>query len=203
MAELDGVGNVEARFVYGLRGHVPDYMIKDGATYRIVSDHLGSVRLAVNEATGQVVQRIEYDEFGNVILDTNPGFQPFGFAGGIYENTTEIIRFGIRDFDPNIGRWTMVDPSKFHSGEVNLFLYCSNDPINLIDVRGLDFSITQELPWWWLMPAIADGPLLIGDAIAVIGVTYTLLGSATHQEIDQNLNPLAHMSDAEDRKSVV
>ena len=39
VAELDGVGNVEARFVYGLRGHVPDYMIKDGATYRIVSDH--------------------------------------------------------------------------------------------------------------------------------------------------------------------
>jgi len=30
-----------------------------------------------------VVQRLDYDEFGNVILDTNPGFQPFGFAWGL------------------------------------------------------------------------------------------------------------------------
>ena len=47
--------------------------------------HLGRVRLVVNASTGAVAQRIDYDALGLVTLDTNPGFQPFGFAGGIYD----------------------------------------------------------------------------------------------------------------------
>src|SRR5262249_47804434 len=54
IAELDGDGNVVARFVYGAQGHVPDYMVKGGVTYRIITDHLGSVRLVVDAATGAV-----------------------------------------------------------------------------------------------------------------------------------------------------
>ncbi len=82
VAELDGTGTVVSRFVYASKGNVPDYMLKGGVTYRIISDHLGSPRLVVNITTGTIVQRMDYDEFGQVITDTNPGFQPFGFAGG-------------------------------------------------------------------------------------------------------------------------
>ena len=82
VAELDGAGNVVARFVYGTKANVPDYLIKAGVTYRIISDHLGSPRQVLESTTGLAVQRMDYDEFGNVLLDTNPGFQPFGFAGG-------------------------------------------------------------------------------------------------------------------------
>src|SRR5262249_17899469 len=85
IAEQDGAGNVVARFVYASQDYVPDYMVKGGIVYRIVTDHLGSVRLVVDTATGAVTQRIDYDAFGNVILDTNRGFQPFGFAGGLYD----------------------------------------------------------------------------------------------------------------------
>ena len=67
--------------------NVPDYMEKGGKTYRIITDQVGSVRLVVDAATGEVAQRIDYDEFGNVLNDTNPGFQPFGFAGGLYDRT--------------------------------------------------------------------------------------------------------------------
>ncbi len=81
VAELDGAGNVVSRFVYGTKANVPDYVIKGGVTYRIVSDHPGSPRLIVDASTATVAQRIDYDDFGNVILDTNPSFQPFGFAG--------------------------------------------------------------------------------------------------------------------------
>jgi hypothetical protein len=28
---------------------------------------------------------VTVDEFGNVLADSNPGFQPFGFAGGLYD----------------------------------------------------------------------------------------------------------------------
>ena len=56
VAELDGANNVVARFVYGTSSVVPDYMVKGGVTYRIVSDHLGNVRIVVDVATGNVVQ---------------------------------------------------------------------------------------------------------------------------------------------------
>lgn len=95
-AELDGAGNIVSRFVYATRVNVPDYMAKGGVTYRIVSDHLGSPRIIVDASTGQVVQRLDYDEFGNVTLDTNPGFQPFGFAGGLYDRHTKLVRLGAR-----------------------------------------------------------------------------------------------------------
>jgi YD repeat-containing protein len=108
VAELDGSGALVSRFVYASKPHVPDYMIKGGATYRIVSDHLGSVRLVVDVSSGAIAQRIDYDEFGQVTLDTNPGFQPFGFAGGIYDTDTQLVRFGARDYDPETGRWTAI-----------------------------------------------------------------------------------------------
>lgn len=72
-------------------------MVKGGTTYRIVSDHFGSPRLVVNASTGEVVQRMDYDEFGNVLEDTNPGFHPFGFAGGLYDQEIGLTRFGVRD----------------------------------------------------------------------------------------------------------
>lgn len=140
IAELDGNGNVVSRFIYGTKINVPDYMIKGGTKYRIISDNVGSVRLVVDTTTGNVAQRIDYDEFGNVTLDTNPGFQPFGFAGGIYDRDTGLVRFGARDYDPEIGRWTAKDPILFEGQQANLYVYVFNDPINYIDPTGLFFT---------------------------------------------------------------
>jgi RHS repeat-associated protein len=140
IAELDGAGNRINQFVYGSRVNTPDYLIRSGVTYRIVSDHLGSVRLIVDAATANVVQMIGYDEFGNVLSDTNPGFQPFGFAGGLFDPDTNLVRFGARDYDPYTGRWTTKDPLGFDGGDGNLYAYSMNDPVNLIDPSGLLFG---------------------------------------------------------------
>ncbi|MCI0636668.1 MAG: RHS repeat protein, partial [Actinobacteria bacterium] len=64
VAETDGTGAVVSRFVYASRPNVPEYMVKGGATYRILTDHLGSVRLVIDTATGAVAQRIDYDVWG-------------------------------------------------------------------------------------------------------------------------------------------
>jgi RHS repeat-associated protein len=117
-------------------------MVKGGVTYRIVADHLGSPRLIVDVATGTVVQELRYDAFGNVLLDTNPGFQPFGFAGGLYDHQTGLVRFGLRDYDPRVGRWTAKDPILFAGGDTNLYVYVVNDPINLLDPLGTDWIDT-------------------------------------------------------------
>ena len=65
---------------------------------------------AIRVATGLVAQRMDYDEFGNVLSDTNPGFQPFGFAGGLYDRVTALVHFGAREYDSHAGRWTAKEP---------------------------------------------------------------------------------------------
>ena len=77
VAELDGNQQVVARFVYGSKSNVPDYLVKGGVTYRIITDQLGSVRLVVNSQTGVIAQQLSYDEFGVVLQDSIPGFQHF------------------------------------------------------------------------------------------------------------------------------
>ncbi len=152
-AELDAANQVVSRFVYATWNNVPDYMVKGGVTYRLLTDHLGSVRLVVNAATGAIAQRLDYDAFGNVLVDTNPAFQPFGFAGGLYDSDTHLVRFGARDYDPETGRWTATDPILFAGGGSNLYTYVGNDPVNNRDPLGLEDNglgkwISDKLDDW-------------------------------------------------------
>jgi RHS repeat-associated protein len=54
----------------------------------------------------------------------------------MYDGDSGLIRFGKRDLDPTIGRWTAKDPIRFNGGQGNLFLYVDGDPVNRIDVDG-------------------------------------------------------------------
>lgn len=137
VAELDGASTLVSRFVYASARNVPDYMVKGGAVYRLLADTNGSVRLVVNAASGAIVQKIEYGPFGEVVTDTNPGFQPFGFAGGLYDSATGLVRFGFRDYDADAGRWTTKDPILFRGGDPNLYAYVGSDPVNRTDPFGL------------------------------------------------------------------
>ncbi|MBW2292551.1 MAG: hypothetical protein JRG94_09590 [Deltaproteobacteria bacterium] len=138
VAEVDGTtGTLLSRFVYA-SGLTPVWMMKGGKQYRLLTDAVGSVRLVVDAATGAIAQRLDYDAFGNVILDTSPGFQPFGFAAGLRDADTGLVRFGLRDYDPTAGRFTTRDPILFGSGQTNFYVYAGNDPINGADPLGLD-----------------------------------------------------------------
>ncbi|SFD53815.1 Ig-like domain-containing protein [Pseudoalteromonas denitrificans] len=141
VAELDASNNIVSRFVYADRVNIPSYMIKGGKTYRIIPDHLGSPRLVVNAETGEIAQALEYDVWGNITSDTNPDFQPFGFAGGLYDRDTKLTRFGARDYDAEIGRWTSKDPIRFAGGDSNIYGYVLGDPVNYFDPNGLKRQI--------------------------------------------------------------
>lgn len=75
-----------------------------------------------------------------MLSDSNPGFQAFGFASGLYDHQTSLVRFGARDYDPETGRWLSKDPILFNGGDTNLYGYVLNDPINFIDPSGLLFG---------------------------------------------------------------
>jgi RHS repeat-associated protein len=157
VAQLDGSGNVVAIFVYATRLNVPDYMVTGGTTFRIVTDHLGSPRLVIDVTTGEVAQRMDYDEFGQVVLDTNPGFQPFGFAGGLYDLQTGLVHFGYRDYDPQVGRWTAKDPLGLAAGEAP-YTYAGDDPVNGHDSLGLYQRKCEDFQalWDWLCSRIKN-----------------------------------------------
>ena len=145
VAQLNGSNQVVSQFVYATGANSPDYLVHGGATYRIISDQLGSPRLVVNAATGAVDEQMNYDEFGNVLLDSNAGFQPFGFAGGLKDPYTGFVRFGARDYNPVVGRWTAKDPIRFAGGDTDLYGYVLDDPINLVDPGGLDSAVLNFL----------------------------------------------------------
>jgi RHS repeat-associated protein len=173
IAELDASGNVVSRFVYGRTSRVPDYMIRGGATYRFITDHNGSVRILVDVAAGTVAQRIDYDAWGNVIQDTNPGFQPFGFAGGIYDPDSRLVRFGAREYDARTGRWMRRDPVSFAGLATNLYGYAYDDPINFVDSSGLYVSGAA------LAAAEAEGAAATGAGVAAESTAASAAASAS------------------------
>jgi RHS repeat-associated protein len=95
------------------------------------------MRLVVDAESGAIAQAMTYDPFGRVLFDSNSGFQPFGFAGGLYDPATGLTHFGAREYDAQVGRWTSADPISFAGGDANLYGYVLGDPVNLVDPGGL------------------------------------------------------------------
>lgn len=166
-----------------LTGSIVDYVtattpnsvdfIKVGLIYyRVIKDHLGSPRLVVHFKTAAVAQRMDYNEWGAVTNDTNPGFQKFGFAGGLYDQHTKLVKFGAREYDGSIGRWLSKDPIRFDGGDSNLYGYVLQDPINAVDISG---NIVIPLPV--LIVAGAGAANAVGSAVG------TYLSGGTSSEI--------------------
>src|SRR5262249_30946062 len=163
-AELDASGQVVTRFVYVGNSWVPAYFAKSGTTYAVLTDRIGSVRLVVDSNSGTVVQRLDYDEYGRVLLDTNPGFQPFGFGGGLYDAATGLVRLGARDYDAESGRWTTKDSALFSGGDTNFFTYAANDPINMIDPDGNRPTMPEPV-----FPPVVARPVNPGIGSVILG----------------------------------
>jgi RHS repeat-associated protein len=140
--DYDTTGHVAhtKRFAYGSKANAPDLMIQDGVRYRILSDHLGSPRLVVSEV-GAIVASWDWDEYGRPLVSQEPAGEsapmlPFGFAGGLFDHDTRLVRFGARDYDPNTGRWTAKDPILLAGGDSNVYAYAASDAVNFRDAGG-------------------------------------------------------------------
>lgn len=137
VGEMNSVGELLSRYIYVGGEHSPTMMEKGSERYIFIKDERGSIEKVVNIKSGEVVEEISYGDWGNIKSDSNADFQPFRYAGGLYDSDTGLIRFGVRDYDPTIGRWTSKDPIGFAGGDTNFYGYVANDPINFIDPMGL------------------------------------------------------------------
>ena len=182
LAVYDGSDNLLMRFEYA-DGRMPIAMTKGGSTYYLTYDQVGSLRV-VADASGNVVKRIDYDSFGNIIDDSNPSFEmPFGFAGGLHDPDTGLVRYGYRDYDADTGRWTIKDPILFAGGDTDLYGYCLNGAVNSIDPFGLDRysdTVTIATSVLDLGVAYANPPTTPAGAVAF---TFSIIADKTNATI--------------------
>ena len=110
----------------------------NGTHWYFLEDGSGSV-VGVTGPTGSATgDRYHYDPYGNVTLNTGVVDNVWGYAGG-YTDTTGLVKFGTRYYDPSTGRWTQQDPvggSIANPGTVNRYPYVSDNPINYADPSG-------------------------------------------------------------------
>ncbi|MCP4113777.1 MAG: RHS repeat-associated core domain-containing protein [Desulfobacteraceae bacterium] len=126
LAVYDKDDTLIMRFEYADARMPVSMTANDSSVYYLTYDQVGSLRV-VTDVSGKAVKKLDYDSFGNVYYDSDPAFEiPFGFAGGLHDRDTGLVRFGYRDYDPNVGRWTAKDPIGFAGGDTDLYGYCIN-----------------------------------------------------------------------------
>ncbi len=188
LAEYDGNGAHCTTFIYGGRW-TPVAFIRNGVTDHIVTDQLGSSRLVL-DASGAVVKCVDYNAFGNVVLDMPALDLHFGFAGGMSDLDHELVRFSARDYQPSTGRWADRDPVLL-AGGANLYCDVANDPIDRLDQLGLGetlCTISNRFGFSWMGVHLEYNQI---DNVRST-ITGTVLPTGAHESNQQNIRRTVH-----------
>ena len=136
VAELDGSDNVTTTYVHGPGMDEPISMTRNGRTYTYHRDALGSITHITDES-GLVVQRYEYDSYGNVVSALDPNFnQPYAYTSREFDSDIGLYYYRARYYDPRIGRFISEDPIHFLGG-INFYRYVGDNPASYTDPLGL------------------------------------------------------------------
>ncbi len=118
--------------------------IYNGTQYFYITNQMGDV-VGITDATGTLIAQYEYDEWGNVLSTSEndiANINPIRYRGYYQDAETGYYYLQSRYYDPNICRFINADISEIaqryknlHTG-INIFSYCSNNPINLEDPDG-------------------------------------------------------------------
>jgi RHS repeat-associated protein len=95
--------------------------------------------IALTDAGKTVVNKYAYTPFGVLAGEEEAVEQPFKFVGqfGVMTEDNGWYYMRARYYDPEMGRFISEDPLGFGGGDVNLYAYVSNNPINQVDPFGL------------------------------------------------------------------
>ena len=182
LAVYNGSDQLLVRYKYA-GGRLPVSFTYDSATWYPVYDQVGSLR-AIYNTSGTKVHEITYDSFGNILSESGSfaGPIPHGFAGGLHDRQTGLVRFGYRDYNPKVGRWTAKDPIGFAGGDVSLYGYVLQNPIKGFDPTGLNdpnhftFGLGFSLSGTLGIFGFSVGPQVVADSCGNVGITLTAAG---------------------------
>jgi RHS repeat-associated protein len=134
-----------------------------GQAYFYHLDQLGTVREITDEA-GQLVWRGRYHAFGEGTAEGNIE-QPWRLPGQYFDAESGLHYNVFRYYDPKMRRYLTPDPVSYWGGDVNLYRYAHNDPVNRQDEQG----------WGAAAPAIST--VLCGTGVGcVVVMGMALLG---------------------------
>ena len=99
-------------------------------------DGLGSV-VGLTNSLGELVATYSYEPFGKLKSSTGTIANPYRWLGGLgvyHDTATGLFKMGTRYYDPDLGRFTQVDPVE--GGSANAYDYAGQDPLNNVDLDG-------------------------------------------------------------------
>jgi RHS repeat-associated protein len=100
-----------------------------------LKDHLGST-LALADDAGTLQTQYTYDPFGNTTSTGSTSANSSKFTGR-EDDGTGLYYYRARYYSPSLQRFISEDPIGLAAGDVNVYAYVLNDPINIADPSGL------------------------------------------------------------------
>jgi len=167
--ERDGGNNIVGEYIWGLNygGGIGGLLNlrQGGKDYSYLYDGKGNVS-ALIDGTQSVVATYTYSPFGQLMAKGGSVNQPFQFSTKRFDEKTGLSYFGYRYYYPLVGRWTSRDPIGFAGGDVNLYGYVWNNPINWVDPEGTISTL----------PAIGiiSGAWIVGSYVGEFIIWYPL-----------------------------
>ena len=127
-------GTVAASYAYGLG--LASQTTSGGAAY--YSFDASGNTADLTGASGAVLDSYSYLPFGQVLKSSGSVDNPFTFVGqfGVSADGNGLYYMRNRWYDPQTGRFTKPDVLGLDGGDVNLYRYTSNNPVNEIDPSG-------------------------------------------------------------------
>jgi RHS repeat-associated protein len=108
----------------------------DDSTSYYHQDILASTMMITDER-GRARETYTWDAFGGLLDGNLAAASAVGYNGKLRDPSTGWYNYGYRDYMPQLGRWTTVDPIKSGS---NWYAYVNGDPVNYVDLWGLSAS---------------------------------------------------------------
>jgi RHS repeat-associated protein len=128
----------------------PLWLKQDRQYYFYQNDHLGTPQKLVG-VNGAVVWSATYNAFGRAKIDPLLTVaNNLRFPGQYYDQETGLHYNWHRYYDPEIGRYLTADPIGFNGGDLNVYGYVRNNPVNGEDIDGLkndEFDCKKCLEW--------------------------------------------------------
>jgi RHS repeat-associated protein len=131
IAEIGG-GAVEATYLRNLS--IDEPFVREAESSEFYhTDTLGST-LALSDQTATVQTSYHYDPFGNTVV-TGVNTIPLRYTGR-EDDGTGLYYYRGRYYSTRLQRFISEDPLKFGGGDINLYVYVNNNPVNYIDPFG-------------------------------------------------------------------